>query len=760
MIIEQNTNYAYKLKYMENPTFDKVRDLAIKFMRELPKQLQDELYEALNRGIDILDSEPQMVTYLYAFGPMHQAKLNYAFKHLPKEFFEQPEINIIDYGCGQALGTMCYADFLRENGYAQKVKVITLIEPSEMCLKRAAIHASMFFPDVEIKTVNKKFDELTQDDIVCSKETPTLHILSNVMDMLNFDLDKFSTLIKDSLNGYNQFVCVGPYFNDYKRDERMNGFASHFCNDYIAEILEKRELNAEKNWTCQITCFIVKTSSNNYSLISGTTKEPKDAVQDSAGVLYSLDGERLLKNNNWHIREYSIKEGTKEICDYAFSNCEIIKISIPNSVHTIGKSAFNNCSSLESVDLPDSVLSIGENAFSGCTNLKSVHLSWYVLSIGDYSFSNCPNLKLINIPKSVTTIGANPFCGYRNARLKINSNSSRYLADREFLIDNNEKRIISYYGQFEKTCIPINIKHIGDSAFYRCETITHVTIPETVVSIGSCSFHGCKSLQTINIPSSVTYIGEASFSRCSSLPEIIIPDSIQSIEGSNPFSECENISIISKSSRFIIYKSMLIDTKQKRLITYFGNEGTVTIPNNQVSSIGAFAFSSNRNIKIIKIPNTVLTIEECAFCECTNLERINMPDTISTIGKMAFSDCESLKSISIPYSVSSIEEGAFSRCKSLRTVSLPNSLKSIGILSFAWCESLFAIDIPDSVNSLGDGAFWWCTSLHFIYIQQGSLEKFKKLFPQDLWGKLWECQTKYVGKNTDNNTENANDLPF
>ena len=64
MMIEQNTNYAYKLKYMENPTFDKVRDLAIKFMRELPKQLQDELYDALNRGIDILDSEPQMETYL------------------------------------------------------------------------------------------------------------------------------------------------------------------------------------------------------------------------------------------------------------------------------------------------------------------------------------------------------------------------------------------------------------------------------------------------------------------------------------------------------------------------------------------------------------------------------------------------------------------------------------------------------------------------------------------------------------------------
>ncbi len=68
MIVEQHTNYAYKLKYMGNPTFDKVRDLSTKFYRELPQALQDELFETLNRGVDILDSEPQMTTYLYAFG--------------------------------------------------------------------------------------------------------------------------------------------------------------------------------------------------------------------------------------------------------------------------------------------------------------------------------------------------------------------------------------------------------------------------------------------------------------------------------------------------------------------------------------------------------------------------------------------------------------------------------------------------------------------------------------------------------------------
>ena len=258
MIIEQGTNYAYKLQYITDPTFDKVRDLSVKFYRELPKPMQDELYEALNRGIDILDSEPQMEAYMHAFGKMHQAKLEYAFDKLPDDFLEQPEINIIDYGCGQALGTMCYADFLRQKGCEQKVKTITLIEPSEICLKRAALHASIFFPNAEIKTVNKTFDELTADDITCSEETPTLHILSNVLDVLDFDLEDFAELIDDNICGHNQFVCVGPYFNYSDKDERIDNFLSLLNgDDYYNNCFDKYEFDEDKAWTANIVCFTV-----------------------------------------------------------------------------------------------------------------------------------------------------------------------------------------------------------------------------------------------------------------------------------------------------------------------------------------------------------------------------------------------------------------------------------------------------------------------------------------------------------------------
>lgn len=258
MLIEKNTNYAYKLRYIDSPCFDDVRNLAVKFMRELPRVLQNELFEALNHGVDLLDSEPLMETYLYAFGKMHQAKLHYAFNHLPEEFLSNSKINIIDYGCGQALGTMCYADFLRDNGYKQKIETITLIEPSEMCLKRAALHSSAFFPNTEIKTVNNNFDDLTENDIVCSNEIPTLHILSNVLDILNFDLEEFANLINRKIQGNNQFVCVGPYFNYSDKDDRMDEFCSFLNGETnYSDILDKYELNDDKSWTCQIYVFNV-----------------------------------------------------------------------------------------------------------------------------------------------------------------------------------------------------------------------------------------------------------------------------------------------------------------------------------------------------------------------------------------------------------------------------------------------------------------------------------------------------------------------
>ena len=518
MLKEQTTTYAYKLKYLENPTFDRIRAFANTFINELPTKLTTELYDSLNRGTDLLDSEPSMLVYLFSFGKMHQAKLNYAFSKIPDGFMEQSEINIIDYGCGQAVGTMCYADYLKARGDNQKIKSITLIEPSEICLKRAALHASVFFPDAEITTINKKFDELDGNDISTSEDTPTLHILSNVLD-LDFDLRKFSELIKSKLVGYNQFVCVDPYFGYSDKDQRMNKFASLIGgNISFSKILEKGELNPDKNWTCQTVILSVGEMEEEMST-KVTDEEKRNSITDKYGVVYSRDGKRLLRCVNQDLENYEIKKGTKVICDGAFCDCFLESIVIPSSVTSIGKTAYA-LSGLKSITIPSSVTSIGDRAFGKCDSLKFIIIPSSVTSIGDGVFSDCKLLREIKIV-----------------------NNPLFVVDCDMLIDQKNMKLLAYFGTKSGVTIPSSVTSIGESAFSGCSSLKSIIIPSSVTSIGDRAFSDCSSLKAISIPSSVTSIGDSAFEDCSSLESITIPSSVTSI-GDWAFSDCSSLETV------------------------------------------------------------------------------------------------------------------------------------------------------------------------------------------------------------------------
>ena len=140
------------------------------------------------------------------------------------------------------------------------------------------------------------------------------------------------------------------------------------------------------------------------------------------------------------------------------------QFDIPDSVTSIGNSAFSGCTSLASITIPDSVTSIGWSAFESCSGITSITISDGVTSIGDSAFSGCTSLTSITIPDSVTSIGL--------------------------------------------------------SAFFGCSGITSITISDGVTSISDFAFKSCSGITSITIPDSVTSIGEYAFCRCTSLKTI------------------------------------------------------------------------------------------------------------------------------------------------------------------------------------------------------------------------------------------------
>ena len=387
-----------------------------------------------------------------------------------------------------------------------------------------------------------------------------------------------------------------------------------------------------------------------------TDEELREAFVDDWGVKYSKDGRKLLEAPQELDRTYSIRKGTKVVCDRAFCLC----------------------SSLTEIVIPNSVASIGDSAFLGCISLTE-----------------------IVIPNSVICLNGNPFIGWKG---KLECLSPSFVYEDNILFNKDKSRIISFRNQkLTLYVIPNSVTSIGDSAFYDSRSLSNIVIPNSVTSIGDSAFEGCNSLGSLVIPNSVINIGKGAFKWCKSLAEVVIPNSVTNI-GEFAFCGCSSLAeVVIPNSVTNIGKGTFANC------SYLAD---VVIPDG-VTSIGNNAFMSCSSLEYISLPKSVICLNGNPFfnwngkLECLSPNFIYEDNILFNKDKsriISFRN-QKLTSYVIPDSVTRIEDRAFSRCKSLVEVVIQNSVTSIGDRAFCGCKSLAKVVIPDSVTSIGDSAF-------------------------------------------------------
>ena len=232
------------------------------------------------------------------------------------------------------------------------------------------------------------------------------------------------------------------------------------------------------------------------------------------------DGKPIPDNLKNYVENIVIPNSVTSIGDSAFVGCSsLTSVTIPNSVTIISKSAFRGCYSLTNITIPNSVKSIGYEAFEYCSSLTSITIPNSVKSIGYEAFKDCFSLIRITIPNGVEYIGLNAFYGCSSLK---------------------------------SITIPNSVRDIGDNAFESCSSLKSITIPNSVTSIGYEAFDNCTSLKSITIPNSVTSIGDNAFWGCSNLTSITIPNSVTSI-GGWAFYLCPSLTVYTDNDYAIDY---------------------------------------------------------------------------------------------------------------------------------------------------------------------------------------------------------------
>ena len=335
--------------------------------------------------------------------------------------------------------------------------------------------------------------------------------------------------------------------------------------------------------------------------------------------------------------------------------------------------------------------------------------TYTVTGINDNVFYNCSEITSVSIPSSMITIGWDVFIG-----TAFYNDPSNWV-DNALYVDNC---LIAVKPELAGACeIAEGTRVIGEGAFYKCSSLTSVTIPSSVISIGYGAFIDCSSLSSVSIPSSVKYVGGNVF------------------DGTALYNDASNW-----VDNVLYVDNCLINAKRDLSGAYNIAEGTriiaeqafsytsltsVTVPSSVVN-IGPRAFYSIDNLTDIQVEsgNTAYLSENgilhtadktvlLCYPEGKKDRTLTIPASLRCFGYDAFDNNSYLDTIKwnavnfLDYS-----KNIFPHWPYVSTLVIGEGVEHIpAYLCNNFSSSLYSLTIPSTVTSVGQDAFAGCGNL-------------------------------------------------
>lgn len=437
----------------------------------------------------------------------------------------------------------------------------------------------------------------------------------------------------------------------------------------------------------------------------------REALEKAA----ALEAARRSEERSWtdgagSVWRYVVLDGAEvriEACTPSCSDVAVPTAIEGKSVVSLAPDACAYMEGVESIALPDSILSIGSSAFRCCPQLRSISFPDMLPAFDSNWLRNCPALVRLELPGRLAKIDASVFdvASLRELRIGAGANEVAPGAFQKSrlekievdpanpLLSTDGRALYSFDGSIlvalavpsERYVVRAGCRAIAKKGFSHFACLREIEFPDSLEALGDFACAKTR-ISSFAAPASLRSIGEKAFFGCAALADVRLNEGLLEVR-SDAFTDTAISELRLPASVERLGNPLAAGTG----LTYVGPDATFSIAAGSehllLDEEGCLYRKTAEGLIVDRMMNPALaryrvregavSIGESAFAGHAALEQVQLPEGLVVIGRRAFKGCRKLVEAAIPSTVRAIGDEAFLDT-ALAEVALPGCLEELG----------------------------------------------------------------------------------